>query len=510
MAARTKARPSIAEQVTTGDTPGSPNDQIPPTPGTQATITASLISQYVSAGGYAYWSNYARSLPHPLDDLSQDLGIEIYQSMQHDGVITAALTNLCAEVLEDSVHLMPAVDDDDDPDAALSEQITDFCAWNLDTLTTPIDEVLWDMLWGSLASGSRVAEQTYTMQPVNGTQRLVLTSLTVKPITSTAFVVDAFNTVLGLLAIIPGVGYATLQNSAMIDVKNVPNLLPREKFAILSFRPVNNDPRGSSILRAAYAAWWHKMQLWPEYLKFLTQFASPIPVGTTAPNAVDYTDPTTGLLVTPEQAQLAALQGIRNGAAISQPFGATMQLHFSAGAGEAFISAIDQDDRQMSVSILGQLLATGEGRHQARAAAQVHQDILDQIVRQLKIFVTRMVKRDILKPLILYNFGRDAADRLVPNVSLGETETADQSTVLAALATVPGFTVFPSQLQEIYQFAGLPQADAAEISALQDAKAAGLQAAQQLAANPPPPPGAQPPATPEQPVPSGGGSKEAA
>jgi hypothetical protein len=483
---RAPLRPTaLHEPATTGNTPGSPNGAIAPTPGTEASLTASLTSQYVSAGGYQYWSNYARSLPHPFDDLTQDLGVEIYQSMQYDGVIKAALTVLVASSLEDSVNLLPAVDDDDDPDQVLGQQITDFCAWVFDNLTTPLDTVLWDMMWGALAQGSRIAEQTYALRTVAGVPRLVLTDLKVKPQRSTAFVVDAYNDVLGLVAIIPGVAYSLLQTTVIGDLNAAPNLLPREKFAILSFRPVNNDPRGTSILRAAYAAWWHKMQMWPEYLRYLTQFASPLPVGTTAPDAIDTVDPATGILTTPEMAQLAALQGIRNGSAISQPFGATVTLHYSAGAGEAFISAIDQDDRQMSVSILGQLLATGEGRHQARAAAQVHQDILDQIVRQLKLFVTRMITRDILTPLVRYNFGPDAADRLVPGVNLGETETSDQSKVLAALAVTPGFTVLPSQLQEIYQFANLPQADASEIAQLQESRAAGLQAAQQVASTPP-------------------------
>lgn len=487
MATRQRTRRTqLSEPVHTQGAPGSPNGIVPPTPAVSANLQANLTASYISAGGYQYWSNFARSLPHPLDDLTQDLGIQIYRSMQFDGVIKAALTVLKASVLEDSVNLAPAIDDDGDPDATLAQQITDFCTWALDNLRTPLDAVLWDMM-DCLSMGSRVAEQDYELQAVDGTQRLVLVDIRPTPIESTAFVVDAYNHLLGVVAVIPGVAYSLLQNSMMGDLDAAPNLLPRHKLAVLCFRPHNNDPRGTSILRSAYQAWWHKMQMWPEYLKFLTQFASPIPVGTTAEGAMPFVDPATGTVISPEQSQLAALMAIRNGAAISQPFGATIQLHFSQGAGDAFISAMDQDDRQMTVAILGQTLATGEGRHQARAAAAVHQDILATLIKQLKLFVVRMIRRDILAPLIRYNFGDDAADRLVPEVSLGIIENSDEAKMLAALSTAPGFEILPSQLQGVYDLVGLPQAEPDEITAMQEVKAAGQKAATELALNPPDP-----------------------
>lgn len=474
----------IDEQAAVGGSPGSPNGAIPATPGTQADLTAPLTQEFVSSGGYAWWAAYAKTLPHYLDDLSTDFGWEIYQSMQRDAVVRAALTVLKASVLEDAVNLAPAVDDPDDPQHDLAATIRDFCDDTLQSLDTPIDAVLWDML-DALALGSRVAEQVYALRPVDGTQRLVLTALKVKPLASTAFVTDSYNNVLGLVAVIPGVGYSLLQNTFIGDLGSVPNLLPREKFAVLSFRPQHGDPRGTSILRSAYQAWWHKMQLWPEYMKYLTQFASPIPVGVAGPDAVAQIDPVTGVQVTPEQTLLAALQGIRNGAAVAVPNGTTVTLHYSPGAGSAFVEAFDHYDRQMTVAILGQTLATGEGRHNARAAAQVHQDILDTLVRQLKQFVVRMIRHDILTPLIAYNWGDAAARDLVPAVSLGETESTDLSKILTALAAIEGFQILPSQLQGIYQMAGLPDADPEEILRIQTAQDAGAQAAQQVAATPP-------------------------
>lgn len=501
--ARTAKDRRITEPVTVGNTPGSPSGEIAPTPGTSMTLGASLLSEYVAAGSFTWWANYAKSLPHFADDLSADFGYQIYDSMRKDGVVSAALTILKASILEDSVNVAPSMLDETDPSHDQAVAISTFCDHCLSNLDIPITDVLWDML-DALVYGSCVAEQVYALRTVDGAQRLALTALKVKPVSSTAFVVDAFNNVLGLLGVVPGVGVNVLQETFMQDLSKIPNLVPREKFAILTFRPKHGDPRGTSILRPAYQAWWQKMQLWPEYLKYLTQFASPIPVGTTAPNAIPTFDPTSGVMLTPEQAQLAALQGIRNGAAISQPAGSVVTLHYSPGGGEAFINAMDMYDRQMTVSILCQTLATGEGRHNARAAASVHQDVLDTLVKQLKQFVVRMIQRDILTPLVRYNFGDVAAATMIPGVSLGETESADQSKMIEALSKVDGFRVLASQLQGIYELVGLPEADPEEITQVQAAVEADMQATQQLANTPPES------TTGEIGMPNAGGSKEAA
>jgi hypothetical protein len=98
---------------------------------------------------------------------------------------------------------------------------------------------------------------------------LQLRALKVKPIRSVAFVTDAYLNVLGLVGAKPGQTVPAVSDLAPAEI------IPREKFCILSWRPKDGDPRGTSVLRPAYDPWWRKRQTIPEYLKYLAQFAGP-------------------------------------------------------------------------------------------------------------------------------------------------------------------------------------------------------------------------------------------
>jgi len=396
---------------------------------------ATLTQDYVVGGGYWWYRGVAArglALPWAFDDVTQDFGADLYERMGNDAQIAACDVLLRAAILEDGATLSPAVDEEGADGYEQAAELVDFCEQNLDELDTPLDDTLWDML-ACLGQGNRVAEIVYhafDTSPLPG--RAMLRSLTVKPRERTAFVVDPYMRLYGLLAqelegpryVLPGV---------LIDPENTPNLLPREKFAILTFRPVNDDPRGSSAWRPAYNPWWLKMQTWQEYLKYLAQFASPSIVGTTAPGAQPVTDPTTGTQITAVAALLEQLLAFKNGTALALPNGATAQLLFSTGEGKAFLSAIELYNREMRMAITTQTLATGEGEHASRAQAGVHQDALDTLIRQAKRSLCRMLRRDVLRNLVRYNFG-DALAPLTPKVSLGETEAQDIAKLMAAIA----------------------------------------------------------------------------
>src|SRR5262249_1616085 len=154
----------------------------------------------------------------------------------------------------------------------LGHEIAAFCESVLADLPISMDDELWDML-GAIAVGSRVAEKAWGLRsatsyalprtsPVSQTpDLLILPALKPRPRRATACVVDAYMNVVGLVA-----GTEAAQSLSMSVVADqasqIPNLIPRDKFAVLSFRPQNSDPRGTSGLRTAYTPWWAKMQIW--------------------------------------------------------------------------------------------------------------------------------------------------------------------------------------------------------------------------------------------------------
>ncbi len=125
--------------------------------------------------------------------------------MPRDPQIYSVLSILVMAVLAEGVRVSPGAS----PDAPEFEQavrISDFCQRCLDNLHRPLSDVLYELVEGMLKLGHKAAEQLYdyrTFDPEVGPQ-LALIDLKTKPHEATAFVVDAFNNVLGLLYVRPG------------------------------------------------------------------------------------------------------------------------------------------------------------------------------------------------------------------------------------------------------------------------------------------------------------------
>ena len=430
---------------------------------------ADLSREYVAAGAVADWPGQSlRSLPHPIDQLSRDLGADIYARMMKDPQVDACVTLLKAAILEDGLMFSSPVEDQEEDGYELAQKIRKEADQMLNhDLTTPITDVLWDM-GSAIAYGNRVAEQVFEVRTAHTTDKkfLQLAALKVKPIRSTAFVVDMFLNVVGL-TYSPGRGMTARALNPRTE-----EILPRAKFVYWSNHPEDSDPRGTSWLASAYTPWWRKYQVIPEYMKFLAQFAGPALIGYAPEGAVPtpqvdslgnpILDPDTGLPIpakSPERAVLEALLLFRSSAALALPFSSKVDLIQSKGNGEAFMHAIAGCNQEMTKAILTQELATEQSQNQARAAAQVHQDVLDTLIRQGKASVGRMIVNMILKPWISYNWGADKV-KLCPIVTLGSTEEQDKPDMFRAIATLfsSGFP-HPSQLPALDRILGLPVRD---------------------------------------------------
>jgi hypothetical protein len=430
---------------------------------------ADLSREYVSAGAIADWPGQTlRTLPHPIDQLSRDLGLDIYARMMKDPQVDACITLLKAAILEDGLQLTSPIEDQEEDGYETAQEIRLEADQMLNRdLTTPITDVMWDM-GSAIAYGNRVAEQVFEVRTAHTQDKkfLQLAALKVKPMRQTAFVVDRFLNVVGLT-------YSSGQGIAArsLDPKST-EILPRAKFIYWSNHPEDSDPRGTSWLASAYTAWWRKYQVIPEYMRFLAQFAGPALIGYAPEGAVPtpqvdslgnpILDETTGLpktAKTPEESILDALLLFRASAALALPFSSRVDLIQSKGNGEAFMHAISGSNQEITKAILTQELATEQSRNQARAAAQVHQDVLDTLIRQGKASVGRMIVNMILRPWISYNYGPDKV-KLCPNVFLGSTEEQDKPEMVRAIATLfsSGY-IHPTQLPATDKILGLPVRD---------------------------------------------------
>ena len=423
--------------------------------------------EYV-AGGTSWWVRTRNTaLPWPFDDLTEDFGEDVYDRMYLDPQAAACLNVLRAGTIEEGVQLSPpeavAAADADGHDRA--REIVAFCRSVLEDLETPLDDVLWDML-AAMRNGSRVAEQVYDAQQLEQRGRLVLRALKVKPHQATAFVVDPFMNVVGLQVLAPA--QPADDGATPADGATRPRnpVIDRAKFAVLTFRPENGDPRGTSIYRPAYAPWWAKMQVWPEYLKYLARFASPSLWGTTGEKATEIvirnTDGST-IKKSAVEVLFETLLAFHNGTVAAFPYGTQLKALEAVGDGAPFLNAFTRADQQITVAILHQTRATMEAQFGSRADSESGQDVLDTIVRQCKRALCRMLRTDVLRPLVAYNYGEEEAATLTPVPSLGSVERRDvakMATAIAALAKQG--LIFPSQLPGIYAQLNLPAPVAGE------------------------------------------------
>jgi hypothetical protein len=432
-------------------------------------IKADPLREYVAVGRQAWYAEYKQVLEHAIDDVARDFGNDVYERLLRDPQISSCVDTLKTAVLAGGLRINALELDDDAPenDAQLANTLADFCRRVIEDLETPIGDVLWNML-DAMSLGNKVAETTWIMSYVaDDGPKLEVRRINVKPRESVAFVVDAFNNIVGILGQVPELPLPVLTGTYLLD-DTTANVLPREKFFVFTFRPVDNDPRGSTLLRPLYNVWWIGQQLYPEWLKYLAQFATAILIGYTPehaqPKIQENADGTPALdgdgnpiTIYPEQAMAATLVQVRNGSVVTFKGGSKVDaLKPGENGGEAFLQAFTQIDQWKAKAILHQTLATEEGQHQARAASEVHQDIFTLLVQSIKSALLLAFRRDVLKMLVRVNYG-DEAVRFTPVASLGETEQEDFNSVANAISSLFSSNyIDPTQLPATDKKLGLP------------------------------------------------------
>jgi len=446
-----------------------------------------LLGALASNTFLAFMGDYLSSLPRYIDDAERDFGLDIYERMLRDPVLGSSIRSLKVAVLSKGPRFLARVKAPSkwskDPEKLTkyekAEEIRLFIERMCDRLQEPLENILFEML-DCLVYGHAVAEETYE---VRGGQ-LILKTLRVKPRENYSFVVDRYMNLEGLVGTSiyqPAMQLGSLSNVSKEDV------IPREKFFILTWDGHSGDPRGSSLLRGAYNAWYLKQQTWPQYLKFLVQFGTPsiaafLPEESGDVEVIDSegnvkTDSEGNpVVLSAEEAMLEKLIAFANGTAIVLPHGSEIELIQSQGDGGAYVKAFDLYDRQMTRAILIAARATMEAEHGSKADSSTAQDILADFTQYIQRQVEAAFMRDVIMPVVRYNFGDDAADGvLCPYMALSEVAREDvigYGNMIANLARSE--MIHTSQLPGIDAALNLPERDF-------DAQVAEMEAERELA-----------------------------
>jgi hypothetical protein len=255
---------------------------------------------------------------------------------------------------------------------------------------------------------------------------------------------------------------------------------------------VDADPRGTSILKAAYHAWHFKMMVWPEYLTWLKQCSVPGIIGITSKendaknyvrdaNGNPVATPEGNFVTIPATSDLAdALASIRSASAVAVPAGTEIEQINNNVSSEPFKTSLDCANEEIEMSLLLQTLATSDSKHNTRAASQTAMTVLDVLVYDIKNIVLEAFKRDVVKQLLFVNKERlseilgitqEQVMKLVPKLTLGDSERRIWSTDITAVTNAYDKDVIKeSQLPGIYRQLGLEQPSKEDVQASRDKK----------------------------------------
>jgi Protein of unknown function (DUF935) len=251
-------------------------------------------------------------------------------------------------------------------------------------------------------------------------------------------------------------------------------LLPREKWLFITNNPPEDDSvLGTSIYTRIYNAWQMKMRNWAYYLHTLDNTAQPFVVAERPEHEYDldsYPWAADGPDISKPKipGALALYQSVkqgRHGGVTVVPHGASVQQLYNAASGDPHATALNVYDSQIIQGILLQKLATGESRHMARAAGQVHQDILSFAIRNTRRMICDAWRRDVLTMFVKQNKEKEYW-HLIPVPSFGDVDLEDFAAWADAFAKlVKAGVAVPSQFPFIWAILGMPQGDLAEVNA---------------------------------------------
>lgn len=498
------------------------NQLLAPQPDLAAQARIDLTNEYVAVGNYGA-ADFIIS--NNLDDITERFGPEMYDRMLDDPEISARMELIKIATLGDGLTTSTAVRADDPryKRAAELEQFLLFCFKRIS-----FRQFAYEML-DALPYGHKVAEITYeVMKDGPYKDKTVIKSLHVKPRNACGLVCDQFLNVKGLLALrravvsrgvalgtgIGGYGIGSVTGftpdvqAGPVGVGDDRFRLPRIKFALLTFRGRDNDPRGRSILRPCYNSYNFKQKLYPEWMLFACNHAQPSVIGIAAPDnttvaqaaaaanepamndrtGAQLTD-TSGKRVfqTAVQRLGAVLGALRKRYAAAVPNGTTFEVLESKSDGSFYPKTIDACDRAITTAMLLATLGVREGQNMSRNAGSLHAGVVDMFIYFVKQLFLDMVVSDLVTPLIDLNEEADAFD-LIPTFSLGDTERKDWAKEASAAAQLINTGELPTRvMQDIFLQLGFSPLDANELTQMIELRAAKVKAESQ-----PPAPGKQP------------------
>lgn len=434
--------------------------------------TRSRKKEYLS-GGYTrtltpLLNNAITILGRYQDDINKEFTDRAYEDMMKDPAVAASVDILKSLILSEPLRVVSRVQDKKTEGYEQAKEIASFVDRQLRNMNRSTQAVLWEAL-DAIQYGSALVETVFEEATENGRPVMKLKDLKTRSRANYGLIVDRFFNVLGAVPLESGYQASGVYTGSTNPDPN--QVIPREKFMLVTLQTRNSDPRGVSLIRPAWNAYFLKTQIWPAYLKFLIQFASPSIVGFTPEGAEDIEvldDNGNSIInadgtlqtISAEEDMLNTLLGFQNGTVAVLKGGSKLELVKSEGQGDAFNAAVDLFDRQIAMAILKTHRTLLESKHSSKADSESAADITDVFVSGLREILASTFTRDVVRVLVEINYGPEIAEAYAPEVTLKAMPKQDFSKAAEAISKLwTAKYLHASQVAEADAMIGLPERD---------------------------------------------------
>lgn len=408
--------------------------------------TSELTQEYV-VGGRGYYSSEVLSNGN-FDDLFPNFTNESQRLMRYDSEVESSVEFLINSVFAEGISPVSPITSEDHPEFAKAQEIAVFVAAATSEPARSVETVLREIFRGAYYAGVKVGE---IVLRVNDKGETVLDRINPKANDATAFVVDKFKNVVGLVGATENGTLATSFNPKPEEI------IRRDKFIVLNFEMVDNDPRGYAKIKAAFEAWCDKRKTRPQYEEWRRTSAIPKKFGTTAQGAKDHQlrgadgqkltnsdgSPKT---ISAQKGLMNALEGFANNSTVTAEYGTVVKQLEVQGTGIQFLNGFKLFNSEIRKAILGDSVTTGQDDKGINAAKETAMNVVELGGKSFKNSVAEYVKRDLYRLITIVNFGLKYA-HLTPNASLGDTDRRDWNATAGALQKV-GYKIAPEHLRE--------------------------------------------------------------
>jgi len=181
--------------------------------------------------------------------------------------------------------------------------------------------------------------------------------------------------------------------------------LPENKFLVHRYKARSGHAARAGLHRTISWMYLFKNFSMKDWVAFAEVYGMPIRVGFYDPNASEQD----------KQALLQALINIASDAAGILPKGSDIQFitdQLRAAGGDVFKALAMFCNAEMSKAVLGQTLTTEVGETGSYAASQTHQQVRQDLLEADCRALAEALRQQLIRPLVLFNFGRAATTRL--------------------------------------------------------------------------------------------------